>query len=582
MLEATKSIGSADTNLNEDSGNNSRETWIGGLSLTSSIERLSKTCEIYVNKDDCLKSESSFFRNLIKDYGIRFLVLSSLTSHFLKGFCRAQSQFSARFLLQSTNISGPRLDTFVSMIDIPWSMKPLVSILSDSWPVFGYKKTPYMIMTLAIGLIGILLVVVSNDTSDIVRIELSIAGMFLANFAWMTTDILSEGLFARRMTVHPSSAPDFTVFLSIGQQFSFVVSCIISGYMLEHATGVMALSGAQWNMLICLIPTAVTMYPVLRNYGGESRISREDAKRHRWNMWTEQRPIVFSSILFGVTSLTFASCAPVLSAQGGFFLCLALVFAMNFVIWMLFNPCISKLVMFLTITSLTNMSLSGPAHYFYTDGWAQFPAGPHFEPWFFVTVCGVVGAVVTIAALSIYTVYFKTAKYKPIFFILCTCNALLSAPNSVLFSRLNIDWGISDYWFVASDTALQTAVAGLLFVPGFLLLSRVCPDQLESSMFAMMAATANFAQTANGLISAFICDSMDITPDGSPDETEKFTNMWIANLIMAALKLAPLIFLWLLPDARMTDNMDSVRANVLSESPWRRFLNARSVKPVDV
>ncbi len=526
--------------------------------------------------------KSNFCRNLLRDYGVRFLVLSSLTSHCLKGFCRAQLQISSRYLFQSTNISGPRLDAFVSMIDIPWSMKPLVSLLSDSFPLWGYKKIPYMTMSLALGLTGICLVVVFGDHSDIIRIEMCIVGMFLANFAYTTTDILSEGLFARRMAVCPHSAPDFSVFLSIGQQVAFVVSCIISGFTLEYAGGLIDLSGAQWNILFCVIPTAATLYPVLRNYGGEPHISKDDAKRQRVKMWTGQKPIVCSSILCGLASLIFASCATVLSPYGGFSLCLTLIFVLNFVIWALFNPCVSKLLVFLTIMSLTNMSLSGPAHYFYTDTPAQFPRGPHFEPWFFVTVCGLVGAAVTIVALLVYTSFFKAAKYKAVFLTLCTLNALLSVPNSLLFSRLNVDWGISDYWFVASDTALQTAIAGLLSVPTFLLLSRVCPDQLESSMFAILAATTNFAQTANGLISAFICESLAITPDGSPDETEKFANMWIANLILAGLKLVPLIFLWLLPDNRMTDSMEFLRTDMLCDSPWRRFTFNRNAKTSDV
>jgi hypothetical protein len=220
------------------------------------------------------------------------------------------------------------------------------------------------------------------------------------------------------------------------------------------------------------------------------------------------------------------------------------------------------------------MSISGPAQYFYTDSESQYPEGPHFEPWFFVTVCGIVGALVAIIASCAF-VYLKHAKYRSLYVAIIMMNAIMSAPNSILFSRLNVKWGISDYWFVTLDTAFQTGIQAMFYSPGLLLLSRVSPDQLESSMFAILAANTNLASTITGPISGFISQQFGITPDGSYNESHKFENMWKANILMSLIKLIPLAFVWLLPNIKLSEPLDNVRIDVSRDSPLNRLFALR-------
>ena len=502
-----------------------------------------------------------YFRVLRSDYGIRFLILISLTVHLLKGFCRAQSQQSVRFLLQEWSVPGPKVDTYTSVIDIPWSMKPLVAIVSDMFPLLGYKKMPYIGMATVIGLVGIC--IASFMSPDSVPVQVPVLGLFLGNFSWMTADILVEGLFARRMAEHPKSGPDFVVFISIGQQVAYLLSSVISGSMLENIYP----NGAQWNVALCLIPTALALYPVFANYGGEERTENSSRK----HLWSTQRVVVVLSFVTGFFSLLFAFAGVVIDTRANFALCISILVLLNGLAWALFSPTIGNLVLFLGIVSGTNMSISGPAQYFYTDTVAQYPEGPHFTPYFYVTVCGIVGAVMAIFAMFIYA-FFKTVRYRSVYIVLILLNAVLSAPNSILFSRINKTWGLSDHLFVGADTAIQTAIGALFFAPGLLLLARVCPDQVESSMFAILAANTNLAMTANGPISGYICESLGITPNGSLMETEKFKNMWIANLIMVGLKLVPLAFVFLLPKIKMTESLTGVRESVTTGSPYARLV----------
>jgi len=513
-------------------------------------------------------------QKLSADYGVKLLIMISLCAHGMKGFCRLQYAQSARYLLQGSMVPGPRIDVYTSIMEVPWSMKPLIAICSDMFPICGYRKTPYIVITTVLGIAGLMLSACVNTS------YVQIGGLFLANFCWMTCDILVEGMYSRRMAEHPDSGPDLVVFISLGQQLTNVISSVVSGAVLQGMDGFLGLSGSQWNLSLCLLPTVLILAPALLGFLGEERILAEDSKKQRRLTWKNQREIVFLSLLVGVGSLLFAVLGMALEMDANFACSLSIFFILNFFTWAFLTPLVGRLVLFLAIAAVSNLSMGGVSHYFYTDDEKAYPEGPHFEPWFFVTVCGLVGSAACVLALVIYS-KFRSAKYHIVFIVLIVLNAILSLPNSILFSRLNVNLGIPDKVFVGSDTALQTAMASLLFAPGFLLLSRACPETLESSMFAILASNTNLAASIAGPVSAYACTLFGITPDGSLNESEKFDNMWILNLLMAGIKLVPLLFLFLLPNVGMTDSLPGVRDAVTRNSPYSILVTRANPKPID-
>ena len=521
----------------------------------------------------CRESHSCFsslpgmkmMRNLSSDYGTQLLIMIALCTHGLKGFCRLQYGQSAKYLLQGSMVPGPKLEVYTSIMEVPWSMKPLIAICSDMFPLFGYKKAPYIVLTTLFGIVGLSLSTFLTTSVAMVKI----VGLFLANFSWMTCDILVEGMYSTRMAKHPDSGPDLIVFISVGQQLTNVVSSVLSGAVMERMDGVLGMSGAQWNLSACLIPCVAILVPTICGFLGEDKISSAESKSNRFHLWNSQREILLLSLTVGFGSLLFACGGLLFEITENIAISLGIFLTLNFSCWLLLTPVVGRLVLFLAIASLTNLSMGGVSHYFYTDSKYSYPEGPHFEPWFYLTVCGLVGSAACVLALVIYS-KFRSAKYTNIYIVLILMNAVISLPNSVLYSRLNVEWGISDHVFVGSDTALQTAMAALLFAPGFLLLSRACPDKLESSMFAILASNTNLAASIAGPVSAYISTLFGITPDGSPYETAKFSNMWIVNVLMAAVKLLPLLFLFLIPRVRMTDSLPGVREAVIRDSPFNK------------
>ena len=491
----------------------------------------------------------SMSKSLMRDYGLQFLLMISLTAHWGKGFGRAQCGQSVRYLLQDPwAVPGPQLDILATIVELPWSMKPIIAIMSDMYPLFGYNKIPYILITGVLGMLGTCLAVFVSPS--ITSVEVPVVGLFLTNLAWMTSDILVEGQYARRMLSRPQSGPDLVVFIGVGQQVCVFLSSMISGFVIDNL-------GAQWNLIFCLLPTVLTCLAASFNFLDETRITSHAAVvETRLHIFTKQRTVVMLSVLVGVASILFTVTGIVTSNHYiQFGVSFGIFILTNSICWFSLNSIVGNLVLFLAVAGITNMSLAGPSHYFYTDTVDQYPEGPHFEPWFYVTVCGIVGAIGSLIGCWLFS-FFKSARYITMFAWVFVIGAVVGSINSILFSRLNRSWGVSDYAFVGSDTAIASAMTMVSFMPGFLLLSRVCPDKVESTMFAILASNTNFAVSIAAPISALLCSWFGITPNGSVNESEKFQNLWIANLVVSAIRLVPLGFLWLLPrNTRMTDKL---------------------------
>lgn len=510
-----------------------------------------------------VKGESRFgwinsFKNLQRCYGTRLLVMISLTTHWCKGFGRFQLLNSQQYLFQSPwSVTGPQMDIYFSICELPWVMKPLLSICSDMFPIFGYRKLPYIIFTSLLGLGGVVLASFINPSVSTVEVPLT--GLFLMNFAWMTGDVLVEGVYARRMSEQASSGPDLIVFIAAGQQVCCLLASFVSGFVISETDGLLGFSGAQWNLAVCFFPTAGVLIGALSNFINEQPMTETKSIETRNAIWTNQRSIVWLSIFIGLGSMTFTMCGMFFSANAILNLCVSLgvLIILNILFSLTFEKTISHLMIFLGLCSMTNLGVGGPAHYFYTDDESQYPAGPHFEPWFYVTVCGVVGAIAGVIAACLFAKY-KNAKYKKVYIITILANMLISLPNSILFSRANVKWGVSDYVFMGSGTALSTALVTLYYMPGALLLSRVCPEKIESTMFAILTSNINLAQATGGALSGVLSAAFGLRPNGSLNESAQFESMWIANLVMAGVKTLPIFFIFLIPNLKMTDTLHSV------------------------
>mmetsp|Transcript_10745 Transcript_10745/g.9161 ORF Transcript_10745/g.9161 Transcript_10745/m.9161 type:complete len:256 (+) Transcript_10745:402-1169(+) len=164
---------------------------------------------------------------------------------------------------------------------------------------------------------------------------------------------------------------------------------------------------------------------------------------------------------------------------------------------------------------------------------------------------------VSVLAIFAFGKFMKKWKYRTVYLFMTIVLVVMQSGDPIIFSRLNVRIGIPDHVFAVGSTALVAAVSMIQFMPGFLILSHLCPKNMEATMFALLASLSNYSQNVTPPIAGYISQLLGVTPKGEPgvDESETFTNLWIVSLILMGLSTTSIFFLWLIPNARMNERI---------------------------
>ena len=73
---------------------------------------------------------------------------SLLFFYLLLGFCFQFTSVAMRFwLIETVQVTPAQMAAISGVVAIPWCCKPLYGFISDSTPLFGYRRRPYMIIS---------------------------------------------------------------------------------------------------------------------------------------------------------------------------------------------------------------------------------------------------------------------------------------------------------------------------------------------------------------------------------------------------------------------------------------------------
>jgi len=155
-----------------------------------------------------------------------------------------------------------------------------------------------------------------------------------------------------------------------------------------------------------------------------------------------------------------------------------------------------------------------------------------------------------------YNRYFSTSKYRTIFLVNGIVWTTINLISCAVFLRWNLKVGIPDELFVLGSQALQQMVLQLGWIPGVVLMSHLCHEGMEATMYALMAGSQNLGSNISYFTGAYILEALKVQPSGNEDEGHQFENLWLVAVFSALGGLIPLLFLPLLiPDARPDERL---------------------------
>jgi hypothetical protein len=223
----------------------------------------------------------------------------------------------------------------------------------------------------------------------------------------------------------------------------------------------------------------------------------------------------------------------------------------------------AKIQAFVIIQNMFSLSLDSATFFFYVDDVVQYPEGPHFSNFFYITVMGLISTFLALVGLVTYNMFMTRWSYRKILVLTNLMFIFVSLPNVLFFLRWNQYLGIPDAMFVIGCEAIQVITAVWSSFPLSIIMLQLCPPGMEATVYALLAGCSNLGSSLSQYQGAFVLDLLGIKPIGAPGETHQFDNLWIAVLISILLPLIPIVFTFILiPDASQTDRLlESADAN---------------------
>lgn len=513
---------------------------------------------------DSLLAGVVWLARLNGEYGPRLLLLLFASQHMLKGVVQQFQASSVMWLLREYRISGPQMQVYVSISNSAWALKPIIGMISDLFPVFGYRKAPYVILTSIIGVVCTTTIGLSSKQATTVgSVVICLFGMQLQA---STSDLLTEATYSERIQQKPHLGPDLIAYVWGGITLGNMVA-------ISFVSALISTFGPRAVFLACIVPCAVVLYPTLMNYFDEVAYTRHRLAKVR-AAFLQQREVLFLCVLMTFLTIVLTitgTCTRDHRLQ--FYCALAILLTLVAFTNLLLRPEIARINSFFMLQAALSVNINGATFYFYTDSPDQYPEGPHFTPWFFTTALGLVASVMSLVGLASYTCYMKDWSYRSLLLLSNGLVTILASVDIAMFCRLNVQWGISDRLFVIGSSVSTVVIRQWQWMPGVVVMSQLCPTGMEATMFALLAGCMNLGNQIADFLGAYLLSVLEVHPTGAAHESHQFNNLWKASCAATLLPGVTIALIPLLvPRHRQTEKLLFHNANsATAGSPWSNW-----------
>ena len=150
---------------------------------------------------------TAYLRRLSTAFGWRYVAVVILTYGINQGageaFIYGAQQY---FLMDVVGMDAVQFGRLTGAAQVPWHLKSLFGLLSDTVPLFGRRRAPYMIIAGSLGLGSALLLSTVPPTAFTPRIALLLLLCSSASFA--IPDVMLDATVAERCRRRPDLAAE--------------------------------------------------------------------------------------------------------------------------------------------------------------------------------------------------------------------------------------------------------------------------------------------------------------------------------------------------------------------------------------
>eukprot|EP00928_Gymnodinium_smaydae_P079097 TRINITY_DN63111_c0_g1_i1.p1 TRINITY_DN63111_c0_g1~~TRINITY_DN63111_c0_g1_i1.p1 ORF type:complete len:553 (+),score=90.95 TRINITY_DN63111_c0_g1_i1:184-1842(+) len=478
---------------------------------------------------------------LPQNFGHDFLFSMVAIRHLFLALVHHLVQPASGYVFRAHHVTGPHMQLFHAVTHFPAALEPLIGFVSDACPTSGYNKAPYMLLASLCGVPAFLAIGVLPDEA------LSAAWLalclLLIKMQMSTLNVLSDAMCIVKLRGRTEQGPALYSALHLGALgFAFLGSAL-SGLLVGSF-------GPKSVYVAAAVPACFVMWPLARGWLGERRLSEDEANasrarmRERCGLTTLPSLVALGGLAFILTGALLRR-SPVLSSLVA--LCIVAVLLYSYLA--LIDVAVGRVLIYSLIHQAATIQTSGASYYFYTDTWAQYPEGPHFSPFFYVSVMQTLSLLFGVFGTLYYARCMKAMPYRHVLTLTVLCGAACRVGDALLFSRLNVWLGLPDTFLVLGDQVIEPVLGAWRAMLMSVLMASLCPKGMEATVHGLHAGAVYIGSAAARIFGAALLHFYGCRPSGQPSESEQFEHLWKIALLSACLTLTTgLGCLKLIPD----------------------------------
>ena len=556
-----------------------------------------------------LSSGVDFVEDLCDNFGWRFVTLIFSVYFGVKGFlypivASGMLPYNKTVLkIDAKQHARVKVVAFT-----PWGMKAWFGLISDVFPIFGYKKRYYIVIATLVGTASFLLLgtlKLEPDTQGVSvennsRAAVSIAAVlfFISMTEQSIVDLLTEGSYAAQMIEKPHTGSSIVTWVWTTYQFGGLLAACLAGPLTTWLS--------PKALFLVSVPFSLqVLVPVLLGYLPEKKITNlghdvmqqqqlllganNDNDSASPKQQQQQQLQQLEGTPGGKRKRPPRSCCPCIAMDTALFRKNIKVFALAFVMaaaamglvavemlagdegQMIYACTVSVLLCGLSFAALPRtlalcnsymflcdalyIQIDGAMDYFYTAERTCLADGPHFSWNYYLTYTQVVGTVASLAGVWFFQVFLSKWKFRHVFWVSMSVRIFASIFDIIIVTRLNTRvLGIDDkFAYLLGDAIIYNMTYMINFMPPVVLTSKLCPKNMESTMYALLAGFQNFGQQVAKSIGVYMMARYRIKTE-VPCDFGGLSNMIVlGHMILPALTI-PLVFV-MLPDKRLDEDI---------------------------
>lgn len=488
-------------------------------------------------------------RRLRDNFGSPFLWMLASVYLGVKGLMLMLLELVALPLfVRHYGVSIERYQSYLLAVMTPWSLKPLIGLVSDLVPIGGWNKLPYILAATAVG------------TGCLVRLASTLSGerhgnqTAAAHAAIMiggasgqaaVTDLLTEGKYAELMGKRPATAGDLTSFVSLLFFGAGIVAAAIAGPLADAGR----FAAVVWT---AVVPSAQVVAPIAAGCFPERRRQPGDPRTPvPWRYVAIAVCMAGSSLGLTYVNIQNTSPGPKVAAA----LCSGIGLAV--LSCMVLPTVLARCNLYMFLSTGLYFSLTGALDAFYTAGPDCIADAPHFSMTYYLTASTVVGSVAGVVAVAVFQSVMRDWPFRQLFWAVTLLKVAAAVVDVVIVLRWNARVGLSDKaTYMMGHNIAGSFIAQLDWMPAVVLTTKLCPRGLEATVYALLAGFQNYGVAIATSLGTALTSAVGVqaVPSKGMCQFERLPALILLCHVVIPLMVLPLTFV-LIPNARMTDTV---------------------------